>query len=437
MKTWLLEGKHERFGRVILAAPFPEDTFFHIGIRTERTMRESLGLIHIASYLISFGWNFSPVVSADEKEFIFLCQNSYIGLSAQLDSYRACVHFARIAKESGANSVFLGGPYASVRSEQIILHQKHIDYVVVGQGEVATLDIITGKILKKGAIKNTPLPIDKLPARARSLWTTETSFMGNKATLVNWSDGCIQALHQPCFFCSICHSVKISRRKVSQVIEELKELSKMGYRSIEIGSDDFPGIVSEKWLEELYEALQINKLSFDIYLHSRARSIKGKKLALLKKIGVKIIQVGFETASVSLKKDYADKATLIEEDELIDRFLQLDLKLSPSFIIGFIGETQKTVQETYTRIQSLKKKNVLAGVLLDPLIALPGSSAFAKLCENHPRWKDADFIEPEKIMRVWFKENTKISLDIFLQEREQILSDMPKNVFIQSLLMKL
>ncbi len=415
--AWILYGRNGS-KVVALVRPPQEDRGFYLGKRVgERNLRFLLGYVSIASYLTDQdGWIWDEPVEAELDQVGKYFEGvSIVGVSSHFDDYPNAIVVARAAKAAGAVTV-LGGPYPSNCAEIISkLRGDIFDWIVKGPGEITFLEITRGNFPLNRVVDGTKgrLPLNLLPNMIRKSWsvggTTE-----RPSSLVRWSEGCPRALgKKPCSFCSILHAKCASHRTIEQIVDEMTQLYELGCRWVEIVDDDMVGIMGKKMIRQLVDEVESGRCpKMDIYIHAGMRSIHDfEMLNLLKNLGVVVIQTGFETADPGLKKLNANKATIEEENQFLDRCQQLGIALHPSFVIGMQGETRETMAATFARATEIGSQVPIYGIQADPIIVLPGCSDFKKLIEAFPEFGEIDIIDVEVVTRAWFSRFTKITLE--------------------------
>ena len=420
-KTWLLAGSNDVGTKIILLAPEEDSDYFSLGERKERTITEKLGIIHLASYLISLGWTFDTAELIAAETTGEICQKAYVGISSHINNYGNALKLAHIAKQSNCKAVILGGPHPTNRAEQIICNQPNVDYVIVGQGELALEKILSGKT-QKGVVEEIHLPLCELPARKRNLWPVgQAEMSGKKMSLAFFSEGCPQVMAgNACLFCSIHHATKYSQRSVDQVVKEMTQLQSLGYASFEIADDDFPRSFGKENLKVLAQEIKKQNINLNIYIHAGIRSCSREILELLKEIGVVIIQTGLETADPEIKKQFANKATIEEEQTFFKNCQELGFKLHLSAVFGMTGENKETMEKTCQEIEDLAEAGLIWAIQADPLLPLPGSKAFNLLCVKYLEFINIDRIDIYKLMQAWFNAFTNISLEYVIKRRKEM-----------------
>lgn len=438
---WVLKGSHSEKGRLILIHPSEDAGRCRLGLRRGRLWDINLGLVFLASYLESEGWAFKEAAKEGDSGLVSIFSDSVVGISVQQSNYRQGIRLAEGAKSNGARLVIMGGPYASSRAEQIIRHQHAVDCVIAGPGERALSHVLAGVPMdtipgvtcraRNGDPHTVPriaLRLDERPVPNRSLWPTHIADLAGKpSTLAYWQDGCPVALRQACVFCTIQHAWQPSRRTVEQVVTEMERLARLGYSGVEEGGDDFAmgGQKTVEWLLQLASAMQERRLEFSWFIHSSTRSLitpRRGMLDALHKVGVRILQVGFESGDPDLKVH--TKTSTQMEAVLLQQAADIGIKICGAWILGMPGETHLSMQKTLAAVRALYDRGMMAGVMLDPLWPGPGCRAFEDLCEDHPEWAGSDFVEPMELMQAWFTKHTSVTLDQVLAARTRLIESL-------------
>ncbi len=415
--VWILYGR--KGSKVVaLARPPQENRGFYLGKRVgERNLRFLLGYVSIASYLTDQdGWSWDEPIEVEFNQVGKYFEGvSMVGISSHFDDYPNALIVAKAAKAAGAVTV-LGGPYPSTCAELISsLRGDIFDWVVKGPGEIPFLEITRGNFPAEKVIDGTKgrLPLNRLPRMIRKAWSVGGT-PERPSSLVRWSEGCPRALgKKPCSFCSIMHASCSSHRTIEQIVDEMNDLYTLGCRWIEVVDDDVVGILGKKNIGQLVEEVESGRCpKMEIYIHAGMRSIHDfETLSLLNRLGVVVIQTGFETADPGLKKLNADKANIEEEDQFIERCRQLEIALHPSMVIGMRGETRETMAATFARVTEIGSKVPIYGIQADPIIVLPGCADFERLIKICPEFAQTDIIDVEAITRAWFSCFTSITLE--------------------------
>jgi hypothetical protein len=206
----------------------------------------------------------------------------------------------------------------------------------------------------------------------------------------------------------------------------MNQLYDLGVRWIEVVDDDMVVMGWEMIYQLVLEVESGRCHRMEIYIHAGMRSIHDfETLELLHRLGVTVIQTGFETADPDLKKLNANKATLAEEDQFVEWCGQLGIALHPSAVIGLEGETYQTMTATFQRLRDLAKKVRIYGVQVDPIVVLPGCADWQKLMKVCPEFGETDVFDVESVTRTWLQCFTTITLEQVIDLYNQVIPQIP------------
>ncbi|OPY49258.1 MAG: Radical SAM superfamily protein [Methanosaeta sp. PtaU1.Bin060] len=209
----------------------------------------------------------------DHREYVQKMVNGYdlVGLTAMSFQYQEALVLAKIAKESGAKTVF-GGYHPTLAAQEIGMSQQAgiIDYIVRGEGEATFRELVKAKLEgrglkeilglsyrdKDGFVHNPPRPLlnveeIKRPLRDARLVTEGFTSFDVPIDSVETSRGCTQG----CKFCSInlMYGRHFRRFSIERVIEEIRDAEAHGAGSIFFPDDNIT--LDVKRLERLCQAI--------------------------------------------------------------------------------------------------------------------------------------------------------------------------------------
>jgi radical SAM superfamily enzyme YgiQ (UPF0313 family) len=286
-------------------------------------------------------------------------QPDLICFSVLTDNYRWALKFAYLIKERFSVPIVFGGIHVSSVPDEVISHN-FIDFAIVGEGEFALLELtealeknkdfskirnlvyrISGKIVKN-KIRNLIKDLDKQPFPDKELFYNLIPY-SRETYCVMTGRGCP-------FSCTYCFNniykkiyakkgKYLRKRRVHNVIQELKEAKmKYNYKFVSILDDVF--MVDDSWLREFCK-----KYSHEIKVPFRCighvNYINEQNIALLKKAGCEIIQIGVQTTCDYTRKNIIHRHetnTTIEKAARIMKNNKIVFEID--HILGFPCETE-------------------------------------------------------------------------------------------------
>lgn len=209
----------------------------------------------------------------NHREYVRKIANAYdlIGLTAMSFQYQESLELAKIAKESGAETVF-GGYHPTLAYQEIAESSdaKLIDYIVRGEGEATFRELVKAKIAgsdlsdvlglsyhkeDRMVHNQARLLLDvseiKMPNRGARLLTKGFSSLGIPIDSVETSRGCTQG----CKFCSInlMYGRKFRKFPIERVISDIQDAEAHGAGSVFFPDDNIT--LDVRRLEQLCQAI--------------------------------------------------------------------------------------------------------------------------------------------------------------------------------------
>jgi radical SAM superfamily enzyme YgiQ (UPF0313 family) len=265
-----------------------------------------------------------------------------------------------------ATVIVVGGPHATVMPEETISAVPEIDILVVGEGEEVLPKILKGEKLRDipnlfyrdgGVIKSTPrqMPafhLDTLPFPALEMLPME-KYIGSwfqvepyRGTSIITSRGCpyVCTFFQPTL--RYIFGDKIRQRTPQNVIDELKQLKqKFGIEAFMFQDDTFN--CNELWVEEFCRLMIEQQVGLMWGCNVRANLAKEAQLAMMKKAGLRKINIGLESASQRILDEiYNKKITLEQARGAIAAAKRVGLEVQGYFILGAPTETEDEIKKT-------------------------------------------------------------------------------------------
>ena len=326
-----------------------------------------LGILSIASYLESL--KFCVVVYdvqgevIDESEIRTRLRRDrprFVGISVLTSMAIPAQKIAKICKQEVPDClVVVGGAHAEAMPERM-LRNSAIDVVVRGDGEEPMRQIvegipfsqINGLSYRKGkAIQhNKPgevnMDLDKFPFPAYHLVDFGNYFPGTgtyrslPATNMLSTRGCPGA----CVFCNSAFTTLRTRDpvKVAEQIQHLRE--KYGIRQIQFYDDTFT--VMKKFVMDFCEKMIEMDLGVHWSAYIRGDCFSHQLATKMKKAGCHQVILGVETGNAKIAERMGKPITRERYIEAIQIAHRNGLEVRGSFIIGHMGETWKTMEDT-------------------------------------------------------------------------------------------
>jgi len=340
------------------------------------------GLCYLQASLDKAGYTNSKIVDEDSYEKVKKAIEDYdpdvVGISC-LTVYRSSsFKIAKMAKEIKPKvKVILGGPHATFMWEQIMKNFKYVDVIVVGEGEITTVELIKAlerdKPLKniKGIvfredgkiIKTEPRPLienlDEVPfpsyrnidfdkyavAKPPDYYEKE-----RKASIIS-SRGCIGNCH----FCSTTQfwSRRWRARSAKNVVDEIESLyNKYNIRFFVFFDDIFT--TNQQRVIDICKEIIKRDLKIRWYAETRVDCVSKEMLEWMKKSGCFLVQFGIESGSTTILKTINKKVTMDQIITAVKMVKEVGMQTEPFFMVGNPGETKKTIEETKRLIDILK-----------------------------------------------------------------------------------
>jgi len=378
-----------------------------------------LGIMQLASWLEKHGHptqlhdalgpHAPPGIEAN-AEIVIATDPELVGFSATTSSFMDAVDMAVIIRRKRPHvRVVFGNVHVSSLGTPVLDHFPEIDYLVIGEGEGALLDLADGKPLNEignlcwrdssgRAIFNERrsriLELDELPFPAYEklrgfprdyhmpLFTYELRY---GATMVG-SRGCP-------YTCSFCDRTVFERlyktNSPEYTYEHMKYLrDRFGVHHINFYDDLFTA--SKKRVHGLCELLISKPLGMQFNCAIRAGHTSPEMLRMLKRAGALMVSMGIESADPEMMERHKAGVTLEAVRQTVHDIHAADLRAKGLFIFGMPGETAETFRRTSDFILELD---------LDEM----NMTKFAPL-HGAPIWQEAlsgksgDFVEDWRLM---------------------------------------
>jgi radical SAM superfamily enzyme YgiQ (UPF0313 family) len=295
--------------------------------------------------------------------------------------------------------VVVGGPYASVMGEVMLVRHPEIDAAVVGEGEATLVELmerlqskqnlndVNGLIFRDGnktrcnPLRDAIQPLDSLPFPDRE--KLPMKLYGENAGVLFTSRGC----PYQCVFCS--RSV-FGRRwrghSPEYVLTEIDHLIKRyGVTGLSFLDDNFTFDLARA--EEILDGIIASKWKLGLYFWNgiRVDSVNEGLLAKMKKAGCTAINYGVESVDAGVLTRIAKGITLDQVDKAIRLTREAGIKANVFLMVGNPGDTAKVFDEIREFVERVK----VDGVHLSLATPIPGTE-FWSWVDKNGNWLDHD-----------------------------------------------
>lgn len=395
----------------------PDDSPWGLGRRFP-----PLGLAYVAGSLEHAGFkvnaldNYLLKTPIDElKKEVKKLAPEVLGMTCGSVTYGRCVETAKAVKEVLPScKVVVGGWHGSYLPESLLQHPE-IDYVVMGEGERAIVDLahsvtkgedssavsqIPGVAFRDGEkiIKKSPTfigDLDTVPFPARHLlpmhlYSRTMEYLSVKPVdTMNVIRGCP-------YNCAFCETKKIWGSKcrafgASRVVDELNHLvNKFGTKAIYFVGDNFT--INKKRTTELCRAIKAAKLDLEWVCDTRVDLISRELLKEMKAAGCKTIWFGVESGAPRILKKINKQITTQQALDVFKLCREEDIRTASSFMLGLPGETIEDMKTTFKFARKLDPDWVRFNIF----VGYPGSDLYDEILEKGLYERVDDFVATVK-----------------------------------------
>lgn len=324
--------------KILLIAPSDKKFLTNAGDRVP------LGLLYVASSLAKLNHNvviydMNHETDADLLTDVVKNNYDYIGLGFTTPQYNEAIRIFEYLKDFSNAKFIAGGVHPTIDPASCSM----FDYIVIGEGETAILDIINGY---KGKIYQSKFvdDLDDITPPARHLLDMSRYNMmiedKRTATMIT-SRGCTGH----CIYCSRTNGQKIRMHSASYIFFEMAGLHiKYGFTSFYFLDDTFTA--DEKRIKQLETLIGLSGFKFDIRVTTRANLINENIVKSLKNIGVKIISLGIEHIDDNVLKKANKGMTISDNEKAIELIHKYDMKVKGFFILNLPGASKESIEKT-------------------------------------------------------------------------------------------
>lgn len=356
--------------------------FINEDIAEQRIMKPypPLGILYISAYLIEKGIEnkiFDTTFSSKNELKEFLVKEKpdiaaiYVNLMTKLNVIDI-IRFIKSSAELTDTKIILGGPEVRYNAKEFL--NFGADYVVIGEGEETTFELIAviendknrnlnqvaslGYKNKNGEIVFTPeraliKNIDELPFPNRSginikayqdAWKRKHN---QDAVSISTMRGCPYT----CKWCSrAVYGLTYRRRSPAKVADELKLIiNEYNPGSIWFVDDVFT--ISHKWLSDFNTELKKQNIKINYECITRADRMNEDVIKIMKESGCFRVWIGAESGSQRII-DAMDRRVKVDQvREMIKLSKKYGIETGTFIMLGYPGETEKDIEETIDHLK--------------------------------------------------------------------------------------
>ena len=340
-----------------------------------------IGLLSLAAWLDQHGHQtvvhdclgpFAPPTIEENADIILATDPELIGFSTTTSAFMEAVDMAlHIKRLRPQLKIVFGNAHVSSLGEPLLRHFQEIDYLCIGEGEGAMLDLADGKPVSEipNLMYRDGASIIANPRRQRILDLDELPFPAYEKLL-----GFPDAYHLPLFAyvkksgatmitsrgcpytCSFCDRTVFERlyrvNSAKYIYNHMKHLrDAFGVYHINFYDDLFTA--QPKRVFELCDLLIENPLGMQFNCAIRTGHTSDEMLQRLKQAGALMVSMGIESADPAMMERHKAGVTLESVKRTVEQIHAAGLRAKGLFIFGMPGETPETVRTTSDFILSL------------------------------------------------------------------------------------
>jgi anaerobic magnesium-protoporphyrin IX monomethyl ester cyclase len=306
-----------------------------------------------------------------------------LGIACFTETRNNVFRMLRIAKQNNPKILtVLGGVHPTIMYEQILLNNKDVDIICLGESEITFTELIKNVDYKQdwSDIKGIAYLRDNkvINNEQRQLIQNldeipfpdyEDLNLKNYKGDFSWEKGIPRAsilTSRGCpFSCIFCSSKEVFNtwryRSATNVLQEIEWYVERGFNCFSFVDDLFS--FKRERIKTICKEIIDRRLNIKWFAQTRADCLDEEILALMKKSGCQLIQIGVESGSAKILKNLNKRESL---DTLKKAFLlckKANMKTQMMLMVGSPGETKETIEETKSFIKEVKADRVLVANL--------------------------------------------------------------------------
>lgn len=323
-------------------------------------------LASLDSWLISKGFN-SELVNLNREKLDTKDNPDIVGIGAYTlcadEAKRLVGYFRKVYPKA---KILLGGRHFTYLPEE----GKEADGIVVGEGEYVLENICSGKV-RIGDTKGQIFKGEEFQDVEDFHWydkTLDKLYLGeegkNNLPVVG-ARGCV-------FNCVFCgeHSKKVRYQSPESFVELLERVSKRFHNRIFIVDDIFA--INKKRAYKICDLILKRGLKLKMRIFGHVNSFDVGLYKHMKRAGVEEVCFGIESGNDEILNLIGKNFTTDRAYKVIQDVKQLGLRAHCLYMLGNIGETEETIQDTIQFARKVKSH----GKWFSYAIPLPGTQFY-------------------------------------------------------------
>lgn len=342
-----------------------------------------IGIMQLASWLEKFGHSvqlhdclgpFAPPGIGANAEVVLATEPELVGFSATTSGFMDAADMALAIKTRRPDiKIAFGNVHVSSLGAPVLEHFPEIDYLVMGEGEGAMLDLADGRPLAEignliwrddsGRIRINPRrdrikDLDELPFPAYEKLAGFPHAYHLPLFAYEKRHGATMITSRGCpYTCSFCDRTVFERlyktNSAQYTYEHMKYLrDRFGVRHINMYDDLFTA--KRQRVMDLCDMLIEKPLGVQFNCAIRTGHTSDEMLRKLKQAGALMVSMGIESADPGMMERHKAGVTLDAVRDTVRQIHAAGLRAKGLFIFGMPGETPETVRTTSDFILSLE-----------------------------------------------------------------------------------
>jgi radical SAM superfamily enzyme YgiQ (UPF0313 family) len=335
----------------------------------------------------------------EDARRVFAFAPHLVGITAMTSAYHRALDSAALLKAQLGRPIVIGGPHATVYPERILREAPAIDYVVRGEGEETTLELVRAlegrngdlgairglSYRVRGAVVSNPdreliEDLDALPFPARHLFELEHYGLrtpeGRPMVTILSSRGCP-------YNCAYCFKGVVGRtyrqRSPENITEELRQVvGRYGIRDFYFIDDLFTLDVQR--LDALVEQFITEELDIRWQCLARVDRVSAEILRKMYSAGCRRIHYGIESGNEGILKRIGKGFALQQVTQAVQWTRDAGIQTKGYFMLGLPCDTEQTMRQTVDLAVSLD----LDEAMFSLTTPFPGTRLWDELVKKRP-----------------------------------------------------